>query len=257
MTREELYEIWAPASGRWSPWAKPVLFAHADATYADNTTGEFQAPGELIDLTWAPPGDGRSAFVLDLPSLLGTYGGLALAQRGYRPVPLYNSAPAPGGVAAAIDVTPILQTLIAGASLLAQINLPEDAPPAFLLDAERRYGAGVGLESGMYDNRSVSLPTDFPSANTLLAAGIDTVILVQEQSVAPQADLSHTMLRWQQAGMHIRAKALNDPRGVIDIAVQKPPLFRVAWQRLLATIGLRRNPLGGFGGFLPDPSSSG
>jgi hypothetical protein len=29
------------------------------------------------------------------------------------------------------------------------------------------------------------------------------------------------------------------------------------WARLLIGFGLRRNPLGGFGGFLADPSSSG
>ncbi len=27
MTREELYEIWAPPGATWSAWAKPALFA--------------------------------------------------------------------------------------------------------------------------------------------------------------------------------------------------------------------------------------
>ena len=30
MTREELFDAWAPAGGPWSDWAKPVLFAHVE-----------------------------------------------------------------------------------------------------------------------------------------------------------------------------------------------------------------------------------
>jgi hypothetical protein len=32
-------------------------------------------------------------------------------------------------------------------------------------------------------------------------------------------------------------------------------MYRRIWQRVLATMGLRRNPLGGFGGLLPVPSA--
>ena len=27
MTREMIFNVWAPREGRWSPWVKPVLFS--------------------------------------------------------------------------------------------------------------------------------------------------------------------------------------------------------------------------------------
>jgi hypothetical protein len=45
------------------------------------------------------------------------------------------------------------------------------------------------------------------------------------------------------------------PRPPTPLRVPRPPLFDFAFQRLFAVIGLRRNPLGGFGGTLPEPSN--
>jgi hypothetical protein len=109
----------------------------------------------------------------------------------------------------------------------------------------------------MFDNRSVSLPTDFPSANFLIAQRIARVIVLAT-TAEPQEDLSHTLLRWQQAGIAIEMVSPLAPELVpMPITVRKPPMFRMLWQRILATAGLRRSPLGGFGGVLPIPSSGG
>ena len=138
---------------------------------------------------------------------------------------------------------------------LSRLTLPPTAPPAFLLDDRRRYGNTVAPAPGIFDNRSVSLPTDFPSASRLLAHGIRRVVLVQERSTHPQEDLSHTLVRWQEAGVEVLAVNLSTPGPARSIAVQKPTMYRRIWQRVLATMGLRRNPLGGFGGLLPVPST--
>jgi hypothetical protein len=61
------------------------------------------------------------------------------------------------------------------------------------------------------DNRSISLPTDFPSGQLLRARGIRRILLVQEAASLPQADLSHTLRRWQEAGLAILAKRLDEP----------------------------------------------
>ena len=53
------------------------------------------------------------------------------------------------------------------------------------------------------------------------------------------------------------AVALTDPSRPTPITVRRPFLYRQLWQRMLATFGLKRSPLGGFGGVLPIPSSSG
>jgi hypothetical protein len=91
-----------------------------------------------------------------------------------------------------------------------------------------------------------------------LSRGVDRVLHVRHNMREPQEDLTHTLLRWQQSGIAIESMMLDEPATPpMPITVQKPPLFRIAWQRMLAVAGLRRNPLGGFGGVLPEPGSGG
>jgi hypothetical protein len=233
---------------------KPVLFAHWTPVPQESPL----IPPDQPDVSWTPPPppNGATAIVLDLPGAAGVRVAIALAQQGYRPVPLYNALPRASG--AVCDMMPIVLALGEATRTLASLNLAIDAPPAFLLDADRRVGTGVTPTPGMYDNRSVSLPTDFPSANLLLSRGIRSALLVQHTDLSPQADLSHTLVRWQQAGIEIRAVTLlGAERTPMPIIVRKPWLFRVMFQRMVATMGLRRDPLGGFGGVLPIPSSAG
>jgi hypothetical protein len=258
MTPQYVFDIWSPPGGLWSPWVKPVLFAHVKplAYY-----GEVQLPAAPV-MPWLGRREGRegqAALVIDLPGELAVVVALHAARAGYRPVPLYNAVPGSGGSAAAVcDVAPIVAALSVVTPELDGLNLPYAAPPAFMLDAARRCGSGVQPQPGMFDNRSVSLPTDFPSANRLLSQGIRRVMLIQTDRPDPQEDLAHTLLRWQQAGIAIESVMPNDPVAqLVPITVRKPFLYRQLWQRLLATMGLRRSPLGGFGGVLPIPSSSG
>jgi hypothetical protein len=263
MTKQEVYNIWAPPDGPWSTWAKPVLFAHMPAM--SPPPGDMAMPA--VDIAWAPPADGSTVIVLDLPGNLGVAAAMRLAEQGYRPVPLYNAVPSPvhtvfsdmplGTATAACVLWPIMAAILTATPALDALNLPYQAPPVFLLDADRRYGTGATIMPGMFDNRSVSLPTDFPSATHLLSQGVRRAIVVQHGAHLPQEDLAHTLLRWQEAGIEILAVALSAPSEPTPIEVAKPSLYRTLWQRLTATLGLRRNPLGGFGGFLPIPSSSG
>ncbi|MGH6689515.1 MAG: hypothetical protein ACREF4_02395 [Gammaproteobacteria bacterium] len=276
MMPENVYGAWAPAASEWSQWVKPVLFAHLPVT--------FDASADvLVDNSIAqrlPSSDGATALVLDLPGALGAQMAGPLAERGYRPVPLYNSCPPPAWMGqsesigsfsfsengppvgrAAVDVLPILQALQKNAPLLQSPRLPPDAPPAFLLDANRRLGQiGFISEPGAFDNRSISLPTDFPSSSFLLSRGIRRVVLAQQDAVEPEADLSHTLLRWQRAGVSILGIALAPGKGMTSarsITVRRPPLFRTAWYGLTARMGLRPHPLGGFGGLLPQAGGVG
>jgi len=137
---------------------------------------------------------------------------------------------------------------------LARLNLPPDAPPAFLLDSNRRVGTG-GLDAE-WDNRSISLPTDFPSANFLLSRKITSVLVVTEALVI-QADLTHTLRRWQEAGFNILTKAYGSGGPVAPVQISRPPRFRSLFYNFLATLGLKRNPLGGFGGYLISESAGG
>jgi hypothetical protein len=125
-----------------------------------------------------------------------------------------------------------------------------------LLDANRR-GLTGRAEPGQFDNRSICFPTDFPSAAFLAQQGITTVLLVSQSDRNPQADLSHTLLRWQQAGIKILSIALDDHQPARPIEVATPSRFRVLWYSWLAATGLKHNPLGGFGGLVPFPGQGG
>jgi len=122
------------------------------------------------------------------------------------------------------------------------------------LDANRR-GEGISVMPGRFDNRSVSFTTDFPSALFLINHGIHRALLVQRAGYQPQADLAHTLRRWQEGGIQLEMKMLDLPAPPQPLDVHKPSAFGLVWQRALAMIGLRRHGLGGFGGFVPQPSS--
>jgi hypothetical protein len=222
----------------------------------DMVSGADHAGGDA-DVSWAPEtrsGEERTALVLDLPGAEGVAVGVALARRGYRPVPLYNAHPGPAG-ASAIDVASIAAALVAAVAPLRMAKIPLDTPPAFLLDANRRYGARV-LWPGMFDNRSVSFPTDFPSGAMLVSRGIRRAILVLRGAVKPQADLAHTLRRWQAAGVSVLAIDLaSADKAAVTCEMSKPSRLTLWWHVLTAAMGLRRNPLGGFGGRIPEPSA--
>jgi hypothetical protein len=210
-----------------------------------------------------PALDHQAALVIDLPGPDGIWIGLALAGRGFRPVPLFNAIPDPRtpmpsslntNATAVVDVNPILAALQTAALPLQNLTLAPNAPPAFLLDANRR-GAGQALTPGRFDNRSISFTTDFPSATFLAARGIRQAVLIQASTDHPQPDLAHTLRRWQDAGISIVSKRLDSPGAPVPIVVEKPSTFGRLWQRALAVMGLRRYGLGGFGGVIPIPSA--
>lgn len=258
MHNEMIFQMWAPEDARWSPWVKPVLFACMPFP-----SPEWLNVPEFIDVSWAPAPSENVAFVIDLPGPTGVAVGLDLAALGYRPVPLYNAipmpfyTPEPDEIVPAeplVKVEPIMAALWHGRERLLERPLPADAPPAFLLDWNRD-GAGLHPFPGSFDNRSVSFTTDFPSATFLLSHGIQRAVLVQPAGEQPRTDLTHTLRRWQEAGIDILLKRLDVADAPKPCVVQKPSWFGWAWQRALITFGFRRADSGGFGGWVPEPSS--
>ena len=251
MRADEVYSIWAPAESEWSQWAKPTLFAQDN----DINVREMDT-SRIVDTNAVPGPVPGTALIVDLPDGESVQWGVALAQRGYRPVPLYNACQYPGvdRSKALVDVTRIIDEIGQGTLAVMRAQIVPGAPPAFLLDADRcRNRFPV---AGRFDNRWLVFPQDFPSANYLLSRGVKRIILVQE-SDTPQDDLAHVLLRWQDAGIRILVQpflAVGLPR---EITVGRPSGFRTLLYRTLAMMGLRRNSTGGFGGLIPEPSSSG
>jgi hypothetical protein len=215
-------------------------------------------------MAWAGVADGTRAVVVDLPGSAAVMAGVKLASAGYRPVPLFNAIPDPAEWPAKegpisvrsslVDVRPIVIALVQQVPDLAAMRLGAEAPPVFLLDANRRGGDNSSSPGG-FDNRSVSLPTDFPSGNLMRSRGIRNVVVVQPTGREPQTDLSHTLRRWQESGIQILIKSMDETADALPLVVKRPSGFRLLWHNSLATIGLKHSPFGGFGGRLPFSSS--
>jgi hypothetical protein len=270
VTPEELYSLWAPKDSAWSQWVLPVPFAQL--TCPDSVSNDTPPS---FNLDWLPLGNqGDLGIVVDLPGGDSIYYGLALLNRGYRPVPVIDGSPGPDQhvtlltgssvssgeqykSACVVDMREMLLALCRGAESLRMTRLAPDAPPAFLLDSKRMGIVPYVIES-VFDNRWMAFPQDFPSGHFLKNRGIRRIVLVHDTFVKdPQEDLAHVLLRWQQEGIAIESKSAHFGDTPIPIQVSRPFRFRATWYRVLATLGLRRNDAGGFGGYPPDPSGAG
>ncbi|HVS38217.1 MAG TPA: hypothetical protein VMS17_21840 [Gemmataceae bacterium] len=253
MEKEEIFEAWAPRGGRWSPWAKPAPFA-----FLPRPLPAPPAP-PLFSTQGVPSPAERQALAVELPGPLAVIAGLAFAELGYRPVPLFNACPPPwdasgiGLAPAAVDVDAVLAELVRGAERLRTMALAVDAPPAFLVDADRQTPR-VPCTPGVFDNRSVVFPTDFPSAAFLTAQGITGAVLVRERDWPVPWDLARLLRDWRHGGLELAAWRLEHPAPPTPLRL--PRLwFLTEWgKRLWAFLSLRRNPLGGYGGLVTESS---
>jgi hypothetical protein len=245
ISSEAAFAIWAPDDVLWSEWAKPVAFVQPGMTIQ----GEPIPDSALPQLPSAI--DGRSAIVVDLPAAEAVYAGLALAGRGFRPVPLFNGTSGPSAI---IDVHSITRALGSGAERLPPMTIAPDAAPAFLLDS-RRSSPASSVRPGVYDNRWIVLPQDFPSSAMLASRGIRVATLIQRDGLSIRPDLAHVLRRWQDAGIEVRVIDLASGQIAANVDVPKPSHFKLAWYAAIALFGLRRSNVGGFGSMIPEQTS--
>ena len=246
--KDEIYRIWAPAAARWSRWVKPVLFAFMD--------GVFEVPPARVEpfqSDWVPA-PGAAAIVVDLPGDQGVLWGVQLARLGYQPIPLYNAMPFPlnqrmsepdSRPGSTVDVEPILAALYREAGTVQQIKLPANAPPAFLLDANRRV-ARFKPSPGFFDNRSVCFSTDFPSPQLLFEHGIRSAIIVQQNANVAD-DLLLTLTSWQERGIYLFCKKPREAGPPSPLVLKRPSFLGLLWRRIKLAVGRRPGELGAFG----------
>lgn len=259
MKPEEAYLAWAPRESIWSPWAIPVPFAQIFCLALD-VQREINGIETLANIL-EPESD--LAVVLDLPGDEAVRLSLALALRGFRPVPVLDGSPGPDILASsqailgtgpalstqasvAVDMRQTLRWLCIGAAVLPTLKIAPNASPVFLLDA-LRMGRMHTPGSEVFDNRWKTFPQDFPSAGFLKEHGIRRVLLIQGMAGQPAEDLAHVLLRWQEAGISIHAGSAADINARELIHVNRPTRFRTLWHRALALMGLTRAVSGGFG----------
>ena len=109
----------------------------------------------------------------------------------------------------------------------------------------------------VFDNRWVVFATDFPSAGLLARRGITRVQILHDGRL--KDDLVNVLRRWQRGGIvlsHVDLKASMTPEPLSLPSSWWSGIRGVA-RRLWYRLSLRRNPAGGYGGFVPEASSSG
>jgi hypothetical protein len=264
-TGRELFEIWAPNAALWSPWVSPALFAQLGCPDKSMDGPAGQSPAGQSAMIWHETrASSDTAIILDLPGPESVKSALALAHLGYRPVLLINTSPGPAHTVlssarpsdAVLDMQLLVNEICAVTRRLQELKLAPDAPPVFILDSRRATGTQP-LRDDLFDNRWMVFPQDFPSARFLLERKVNHVVLVQIRKRPPLEDLSHVLLRWQEAGIQILGKAFAETVAPSAMIVSRPSRFRTMWYRAAAMLGLQRSSVGGFGSFLPNSFGGG
>lgn len=172
MTNKEIFRAWAPLHKRWVDWVRPVPFVAMKDGY-----GSFRPVNLVLPcLSSLDPEDFSTAVIVDLPGTQSVEAGILLAQRGFRPIPIYNGVMTQNGARATTDNHAVLSALAWGAESLTGIQIKDDAPPVFLTDANRlqRYK----LDSAVYDNSWDVYHQDLPTEEYFLKNGISKILVI-------------------------------------------------------------------------------
>lgn len=175
MTGREVYEIWAKEGARWVDWVRPVPFVAIDEHIEVKEFYDLNIP-KIFYLKEIPK---NTAFIVDEEGYESIKEGLALATIGFRPIPLYNGTNEPKGSIGAVNNRLVEVALIWGALVLKELNLKDDAPPAFLLDTNRMHR--YKMDESVFDNSYDIYHQDLPSEEYLLKNGVENIIIVSKK----------------------------------------------------------------------------
>jgi len=192
----EAYKIWAPPTSYWSQWAKPILFTGTEDPHLYNIEKSFMdLPEEMNTL------DSNTAIIIDLPGKLGVLKGLALANVGYRPIPLYNGVHESqiGELQPALQNAEIAAALISGADYLKPLPIGVNASPVFLLDSNR--DKPMTENSNLYDNRWSLDFEDMPQAAQLANFSINRVVVWADKAIGE--DVSPILAAYRASGVQV------------------------------------------------------
>lgn len=193
MKGKEIYKIYAPNGAKWIDWVRPVPFVAID-TYNRKPIANFLDREAMFLKKYQQD----TAIFIDLPGKESIELGIGLAHMGYRPIPVFNGTDEQQGSQATTNTYLIESYLINGSQKLKNIELKNDANPAFLLDSHRtnRYRA----KESIFDNSWDLYKQDIPSAEYFKQNGITKIIVVGETI---QRDLKKIFLKFQEKGIEI------------------------------------------------------
>ena len=191
MLGKEIYKIYAPEGAKWTEWIRPVPFV-AINTYNRSSVNSWVDRKNIFLNQYKSD----TAIFVDLPGKESIELGIALAQIGYRPIPIFNGTNEQLGSKATTDTYLVESSLINSAEKLRNIELKNDSNPAFLLDSSRtnRYRASESI----FDNSWDLYGQDIPSLEYFKQNGINKIIVVGNEI---QRDLRKIFFKFQDAGI--------------------------------------------------------
>ena len=206
----EIYRQWAAASGKWSPWVRPVPFINIGVGRKG-----FEGPYSLVDLFDGNEDEvkqmsNNTAIILDVPGDKGVMAGLSLAKSGFRPVPLYNGTIEQEGARAVSDNKSVSEALLWGTGLVKDMSFQDNAMPVFLLDSNRlnRHKR----KRTLFDNSWDIYAQDMPSAKFLMDNGIEKIVVISEKI---SRDLKDILFKYQKGKLDIYLKKIyEEPRKI-------------------------------------------
>lgn len=171
MNNKSIYKIWAPTHKKWVDWVRPVPFISIGEHIRQYKPAEVEFPElEEIDLK-------NTAIIIDLPGTKSVEAGIYLAKKyGFRPIPIYNGVIEQNKARATTDNSSISHALVWGAHQLTQIQLDDNALPAFLTYTDRL--DEFRMDRSIFDNSWDVYPQDIPSENYFLDNEITKILVI-------------------------------------------------------------------------------
>ena len=197
MTNKEAYKIWAPYGKKWVDWVRPVPFVSMN-----EYSKKYNFSGiAMTDIDYIDESFNNTAIIVDLPGVQSVMEGIGLAKVGYRPIPIYNGTIEQPSARATVDNQSVGMALMCGAEKLIQIDISDEALPAFLLDSNRMNR--FKMEISVFDNSWDVYHQDLPSADYFIDNGIQKIVVVGERI---SKDLKKIFYGFQKKGISIYLK---------------------------------------------------
>jgi hypothetical protein len=252
MNRETVYATWKGQDHPWVSWVKPSLFAAVsdDPMDAADERHAYRAevpPWAKLDTSWLVE---RAAVIVDLPATAALSLGLALGQRGVRPVLAISACSAEGEV---ISMRGAIDLLELGARFASAFPTGEGLLPAFLLDS-RRAGEGLEPSVGSFDNRWAVFKGDLPSVGHLRRSGVEKVLFVHQGGARAHSDIVAILRGYQAGGLEILLHDVDEPMVTKAVVVGRRSWISEVRDRLRLRSAYRRRWDGSFGHRVPEPS---
>lgn len=193
MKGREVYSIYAPANAKWTEWVRPVPFVAIDIYDRKEAKNWVNRKVSFLEKY-----EQDTAIFVDLPNKESVELGIALAKIGYRPIPIFNGTVPQNGSRSTSNSYLIEESLINGAKELKDIEIKNDASPAFLLDSIRtnRFRS----DESIFDNSWDLYGQDIPSVHYFKANGIKKIIVVGNEI---QRDLRKIFFKFQDEKIEI------------------------------------------------------